>query len=693
LKRLGNKGISTIFGSILLIILVLTLGSILFITLYKYNHSVQGAIRVEEERMQERIVLCGLRTQNLSGTEYVYQIHVNNTGSITSRIRAIYIDEEFLCDPSDNAINPGDTYINAKESLWILLPPGVEYVPTAKIAVATERGIKSAEYEWRLKEGGGPPPGYGITHFYFGPLMLDFNKFYYTECDPKNGSYDPTTWKHGWEIEIGTGSIVWNITVKNVDDRDITVNQFSCFTLVPNDEPSERRPWYIEPPDGLLTQFIPVNETVNIIYIWKTPKMKQMNPQSIYTTVCRNKVFLTFFGIFHEHDGTTKPYGQTIPFEAVLCVRTGGTIQISASPTIILANSTTNSAITVKVLNVYNQPVANANVTFSTNLGALSSPWAITDVNGIATVTLYPSPSPGIATITATWEGLSQSTTVIINGLPVALFTESAETVYTGDVINFNASDSYDPDGSIISYFWDFGDGTNATGVTANHTYIDDGVYTVTLTVTDNRGASASAKATKMVLNRPLIASFTESAEAVYTGEFITFNASDSYDPDGSIVSYFWDFGDGTNATGVTTSHAYANDGTYTVTLTVTDNDGATNSANAVKTVLNRPPVASFTENATTVLTGEFIHFDASASYDLDGSIVSYFWDFGDGTNATGVIVDHSYANNGTYTVTLIVTDDHGATNLTTAMKTVTDGGATALANATKTIVLNEESR
>jgi len=332
------------------------------------------------------------------------------------------------------------------------------------------------------------------------------------------------------------------------------------------------------------------------------------------------------------------------------------------------------STITVKVYNVYGNPVANANVTFSTDLGTLSSLWAITDITGTATVTLYPSTLPGIATITATWEGLSQSTTVIINGIPVALFTESAETIYVGEEISFNASNSYDPDGSITSYFWDFGDGTNATGVTANHTYIDDGVYTVTLTVTDDRGATASANAIKTVLNRPPIASFTESAEIALTGVTIFFDASGSYDPGGTIVSFFWDFGDGTNATGVTTSHSYADDGTYTVTLTVTDDDGAVGSTQAAKTVLNRPPVASFTENATIALIGEVIHFNASASYDQDGSIVSYFWDFGDGTNGTGVAVDHSYADNGTYIVTLTLTDDDGANASANATITVKSG-------------------
>jgi len=284
--------------------------------------------------------------------------------------------------------------------------------------------------------------------------------------------------------------------------------------------------------------------------------------------------------------------------------------------------------------------------------------------DGSYTVTLTVMDDDG-ATSTAT------SIKIVLNRLPVASFTESAETVYTGDIITFNASGSNDPDGTIVNYFWDFGDGTNATGVTVDHSYTDDGNYTVTLTVTDDDGATDSASATKTVLNRPPVASFTESAETVYTGETIRFNASQSYDPDGTIVSYFWDFGDGTNASGVTVDHAYADDGNYAVTLTITDDDGATDTATATKTVLNRSPVAAFTESAETVFTGETIYFDASGSSDPDGTIISYFWNFGDGTNATGVIVDHAYIDNGSYTVTLTVTDDDGATDSATATKTV----------------------
>ena len=659
MKKLGNKGASTVFGSILFLILVLTLASILFFALYRYNKLVQGSIILEQERMQEKIVLYSLATQNVSGIEYVVAIYVNNSGSITSRIRAVYVDNEFLCDPSNKSLNPNDTYINAKGVLPIWLPPGVTYEPMAKITVATERGIKSTEYQWKLKSGGGAPPEYVQKGFYYGPLMLDFNKFYYTEC-PSGTPILP--WKEGWCVEIGTGEIAWNITVTNVDDRNITINQFSCFTLFPNKSPSNRRAWYLEPPQDF-TQFIEVNETVNIIYIWDRPKSISNKVQDVYTTECRNKVFLTFFGVFHEHDGTTKPYGQTIPFEAVLCRRTYPIAKFTESAETVY----TGEVITF-----------NASESYDPDGYIVSYFWDFGDgTNATNMIVGHAYSDDGIYTVKLTVtdnDNKTDSTTAVktvLNRPPIALFTKSAETVDTNEAIHFDASGSYDLDGSIVSYFWDFGDGTNTTGVTTSNSYAEDGVYTVTLTVTDDDGATGSANATITVSNRPPIASFTENATVVLTGKTIHFDASGSYDPDGTISSYLWSFGDGFTGSGKTVDHWYADDGTYTVTLTVVDNDGAKTSTSDTKTVLNRPPVALFTETAETVHIGEVITFNASESYDPDGYIVSYFWDFGDGTNATNMIVGHAYSDSGIHTVELTVTDDDGATASATAFKTV----------------------
>jgi PKD repeat protein/KaiC/GvpD/RAD55 family RecA-like ATPase len=255
----------------------------------------------------------------------------------------------------------------------------------------------------------------------------------------------------------------------------------------------------------------------------------------------------------------------------------------------------------------------------------------------------------------------AQDTITVQDRPPIAQFSVSARTVATEVFVQFNASSSYDPDGTIVSYYWDFGDGQNGMGRVASHAYGDNGTYTVALTVTDNDGLTNTTRDTVLVQDKPPIALFTVSANVVDTGVFIQFDASSSYDPDGTVIGFYWDFGDGKNATGKVVSHSYAYNGTYTVALTATDDDGLTDVHLDTITVHNRPPIASFTVSSVTVYTDEIITLNATFSHDPDGSVVSFFWDFGDGANASGVVVSHAYAQNGTYAITLTVTDDAGS--------------------------------
>jgi PKD repeat protein len=269
---------------------------------------------------------------------------------------------------------------------------------------------------------------------------------------------------------------------------------------------------------------------------------------------------------------------------------------------------------------------------------------------------------------------------IVKNRAPIAKLTASPTILDKQEIVIFDGSGSYDPDGNIVSFSWDFGDGTTGTGIRVSHSYSLVGSYIVTLTVTDDEGATDTASTTKTVRNNSPVALIDETTETSYVGDTVTFNAAKSHDPDGYIIAYAWDFGDGVTATGITVSHAYKDNGVYTVTLIVTDNDGATGSSTATKTALNRSPVASFTEDATTVAENEAIHFDASGSYDPDGTIVSYVWDFGDGTTSTEVTTDHGYIETGTYTVTLTVTDDDGASSSVIAEKAVETQEAVTLA-------------
>ena len=159
---------------------------------------------------------------------------------------------------------------------------------------------------------------------------------------------------------------------------------------------------------------------------------------------------------------------------------------------------------------------------------------------------------------------------------PVASFTFAPPAPVHGSPVSFNAGASKDPDGSIIKYGWRFGDFTGATGATPSHTYAAPGRYSVTLTVTDKNGNSATTVQTIKVADEPPVASFTFSPASPVHGSAVSFDGSASKDPDGTISTYAWKFGDTTTGTGAKPSHTYTVAGHYTVTLTVTDSSGRT---------------------------------------------------------------------------------------------------------------------
>jgi PKD repeat protein len=264
---------------------------------------------------------------------------------------------------------------------------------------------------------------------------------------------------------------------------------------------------------------------------------------------------------------------------------------------------------------------------------------------------------------------------------PEPSITVSPETPETGTSVTFDASGSTDPDGSITSYEWDLtGDGSvDETGETVSYTYSSSGDYDVSLTVRDDDGATNTTTTTVPVTepNESPQASFTVSFMTPEVGTTVTFDASSSTDPDGTITSYEWDLtGDGSiDETGESVSYTYTTTGEYDATLTVTDDDGATNTTTATVTVRepNTDPEASFTVSPGSPEVGSTVTFDGSASMDPDGTITSYEWDLFDNgsTDRTGSTASVAYSEAGEYTVSLVVTDDDGATAETTQVVTV----------------------
>jgi PKD repeat protein len=172
------------------------------------------------------------------------------------------------------------------------------------------------------------------------------------------------------------------------------------------------------------------------------------------------------------------------------------------------------------------------------------------------------------------------------NARPTAAFTHTE----SGLSVSVDGTTSADSDGTITGWAWDFGDGTTATGSAAARNYTAAGTYTVTLTVTDDDGATGTTSQSVSVTapppqNQAPTASFAFSA----TDLVAAFDGSASSDADGTLNAYAWDFGEGTTDSGVTTSHTFAKAGTYTVRLTVTDDDGATGTTTRSVTVSSPP--------------------------------------------------------------------------------------------------------
>jgi PKD repeat protein len=265
-------------------------------------------------------------------------------------------------------------------------------------------------------------------------------------------------------------------------------------------------------------------------------------------------------------------------------------------------------------------------------------------------------------------------TTTVANQPPVGSFTAAPN----GLTVTFNASASRDPDGTILGYQWNFGDGTaalNTTSATVTHVFANSGTFMVNLIVLDSQGTVSSVVSQNISIapippnNQAPTARFT----AANVDTTAAVNATISTDPDGTITSYAWNFGEpasSTNtATGNSATHVYASTGSYVVSLTVTDNGGLTAVSTQTVNIGSLPnvnPVPQFTFNRDALL----VVFNASASTDSGGTITNYAWSFGEPTStsntATGVTTTHGYKFAGSYTVTLVVTDNRGA-SVTTA--------------------------
>lgn len=233
--------------------------------------------------------------------------------------------------------------------------------------------------------------------------------------------------------------------------------------------------------------------------------------------------------------------------------------------------------------------------------------------------------------------------------------------------VDFTAATS---GGTPAQWQWDFGDGTTSTEMTsAHHVYQGAGTYVARLTVTDQRGAVATQAVTITVYalgQQPVFANAGPDQLIALTGGAtqtqVTLDAAASYVPDGAIAGYAWIGSPKPNDQRA--PQLTLGIGRYEFIVVVTDDRGRS-AEDALEVVVgsptNAPPFARIAATPETGAAPLTVQFDASASSDADGTIVSYLWDFGDGASASTVAPTHDYTQPGRYRARLTVTDDGGA--------------------------------
>ena len=250
--------------------------------------------------------------------------------------------------------------------------------------------------------------------------------------------------------------------------------------------------------------------------------------------------------------------------------------------------------------------------------------------------------------------------------------------------VNFTGTGN-DEDGIIANYYWDFGDNTgNSSLQNPSYTFNNPGTYNVSFTVTDNGGASNSDHIEIQVNQGANIPPTALAAANPTTGLApLTVNFTGTgNDEDGTITSYNWDFGDNSGTSSEQNpEHTFNNTGTFTVRLTVTDNRGATGENTVAIQVgenANVPPTAIIVANHTSGSVPLTINFTGNGT-DEDGTIDSYYWDFGDNSgSSTEQNPTYTYDSVGSFTVRLTVTDNENATGENTISILVNEKSNTA---------------
>ena len=239
--------------------------------------------------------------------------------------------------------------------------------------------------------------------------------------------------------------------------------------------------------------------------------------------------------------------------------------------------------------------------------------------------------------------------TIVVGGVPFTDFVADRTTVAEKTPVLFTDQTLNSP----IKWSWDFGDGSTSTTQNPSHSYLLKGIYTVTLTTTNNNGEDTEKKVNYITVGVVPVADFITEIPSYQQGtrmQFVRFIDTSAGNP----TSWYWDFGDGQNSSEqFPPLHLYNKDGTYTVSLTVKNVFGENTRIKTNLITVREGPRVDFTADRTRPSVNQFVHFTDLST----GTPTGWNWDFGDGSTASGQNPDHAYRQPGVYSVKLTASD------------------------------------
>src|SRR5680860_1336081 len=256
--------------------------------------------------------------------------------------------------------------------------------------------------------------------------------------------------------------------------------------------------------------------------------------------------------------------------------------------------------------------------------------------------------------------GCVDSTTIsiIVNPKPAADFSFVDDCVYLPLVVNDSTTI---PLGTVVGLQWDFGDGNTSTSFTPSHTYLNDGIYNVTLIAVSDSGCLDTIVKVTERYPTPIASLINPNA---CLGDSNCFADNSFINPSDTITSYSWDFGDGSPfGSNSNTCHLYPTPGVFNVALEVTSNHNCVDDTTETVEVFDLP-IVDFVSSI--VCENEPPTQFTDLSQGNPGNVIVWAWDFGDGGSSILQNPTHVYASDGTYNTQLIVTSDSGCVDSTT---------------------------